>query len=151
MWRPVKRRRPERFLTYAVIGPMEKITRLAFLTIAAIGVSSAALGQTVTAADVQKSLSGKRVILSCIDGTRGSGRYTVASNIGTIRGKYQNPDGSVASGVGRVRPDGDQLCLTVKVLNDGQEQCFGVQLIGKGKYAFTAVAGLVTACQVATR
>lgn len=125
--------------------------RFVISVIATLGVSSAAFGQAVTASDIQKSLSGKRVTLSCIDGTRGSGRYTVAKNIGTIRGKYRNPDGSVASGVGRVRADGDQLCLTVKGLNDGREQCFGVRSTGGGTYDFTAAAGLVTACQVASR
>jgi hypothetical protein len=63
----------------------------------------------------------KRVTLSCIDGNRGSGRYTMAKNFGTIQAKYQKPDGSSAADTGRVRAEGNQLCLTFKVLNDGQE------------------------------
>lgn len=124
--------------------------RITILALSILGFSSAAFGQSLTASDIQKSLSGKRVTLSCIDGTRGSGRYTMAKNFGIIQGKYQKPDGTVASDTGRVRADGDRLCLTFKVLNDGQEQCFGVRSTGEGQFAFTAAAGLVTACQVAS-
>lgn len=124
--------------------------RAAIILLSTITFSSAAFGQSLSAADIQKSLSGKRVSLSCIDGTRGSGRYTMARNFGTIRGKYQKPDGTSASDTGRVRAEGGQLCLTFKVLNGGQEQCFGVRSTGQGKFAFTAAGGLVTACQVAS-
>jgi hypothetical protein len=124
--------------------------RIAVLVLATLGVSSTAIAQQLTAADIQKSLSGKRVTLSCIDGSRGSGRYTMAKNFGTIQGKYQKPDGSSAADTGRVRAEGNQLCLTFKVLNDGQEQCFGARSTGQGKFAFTAAAGLVDACQVAS-
>lgn len=116
---------------------------------AMLGFGTAALGQS--ASEIQTSLIGKRVTLSCADGTRGSGRYTMGTNVGTIRGKYQKPDGSITSDIGKVRVDGDQLCLTFRVLNDGQEQCFGVRSTGKGQFAITAAAGLVTACQVASR
>lgn len=125
--------------------------RTAVLVFSMLGFSSAAYCQSLAAADIQKSLSGKRVTLSCIDGTRGSGRYIMAKNFGIIQGKYQKPDGSSASDTGRVRAEGNQLCLTFKVLNDGQEQCFGVRSTGEGQFAFTAAAGLVTACQVASR
>lgn len=124
--------------------------RIAVLVLAMLGFSSAAFGQTLAASDIQKSLIGKKVTLSCIDGTRGSGRYIKARNYGIIKGKYQKPDGSIASDTAKVRAEGNQLCLTFKRLNDGQERCFGVRSTGEGKFAFTAAAGLVTACQVAS-
>lgn len=120
------------------------------VALATFGLGPSAFAQSLTAADIQKSLNGKKVTLSCIDGTRGSGRYTMAKNFGTIKGNYEKPDGSSASDTGRVRADGNQLCLTFKILNDGQEQCFGVRSTGQGRFAFTAAAGLVTACQVAS-
>lgn len=124
--------------------------RIAIFIFSTLAFCSPALAQTLTASDIQKSLSGKRVTLSCIDGTRGSGRYIMGKNFGVIKGKYRRPDGSTKSDTGRVRAVGNQLCLTFEVLNDGQEQCFGVRSTGAGRFAFTAAAGLVTACQVAS-
>ena len=124
--------------------------RIAIIVSLAAIFCTPASAQSLSASDIQQSLSGKKVSLSCIDGTRGSGRYTMARNFGTISGRYQKPGSSSAEAdVGRVRAEGNRLCLTFKILNNGQEQCFSVRSTGQGKFAFTAAAGLVDACQVA--
>lgn len=105
--------------------------------------------QDLTGADIQKSLVNKRVSLTCVDGTQGSGRYTMAENFGTITGRHLRPGGKSEQDVGTVRAEGGRLCLTFKVLNGGREQCFGVRITESGHFAFTAVAGLVDACQLA--
>ena len=69
-------------------------------------------------------------------------------NFGTITGSYKRPGGKLESDVGKVRAQGDQLCLTFKVLNNGEEQCFGVRSKAGGQFVFTAAGGLVEACQV---
>jgi hypothetical protein len=123
--------------------------RIAIICGLALLSSSSAFAQSLTGADIQKSLVDKRVSLSCVDGTRGSGSYKMAKNFGIITGRYQRPGGQSEQDVGEVRAEGDQLCLTFKLLNDGREQCFGVRSTGNGRFAVTAVAGLVEACQVA--
>lgn len=110
--------------------------------------SSGCLAQGLSAVDIQQSLSGKRVSLSCVDGTSGSGRYTMAENFGIITGSYKRPGADLANDVGRVRADGERLCLKFKLLNNGEEQCFGVRSTGGGRFAFTVGGGLIDACQV---
>src|ERR1700712_746647 len=109
--------------------------RFQALVLAIVGFSSGACAQELTAGDIQKSLSGKRVTLSCIDGTRGSGRYTMAKNFGRINGRYQKPGGGAVADAGQVRAEGNRLCITFKMLNEGREQCFGVRSTGQGKFA----------------
>lgn len=67
-------------------------------------ISTVAFAQTVmTAADIQQTLGGKRLSLSCIDGTNGSGIYIMGKNFGTIRGVYRLPGLAPVKDVGRVR------------------------------------------------
>ena len=119
------------------------------MVLAAMLVASPAPAQNVGPADVQKALGGKRVSLSCADGTTGSGRYVMGRSVGTISGTYQRPDTGPLRDVGRVRAAGDQLCLQFKMLNGGQEACFGVRQESETLFTFTRLGGLVSACQVA--
>jgi hypothetical protein len=122
------------------------------LGIAAVfGIAGATVSaqERLTAGAIQQSLADKRVSLSCIDGTTGSGRYVMARNFGTITGIYKRPGGESEKDVGRVRAEGDQLCLKFSILNNGEERCFSVRQQSKGRFAFTAFGGLVNACQVA--
>lgn len=119
------------------------------LAAASLLIASPVHAQTaMTGADIQKALSDKTVRLSCVDGTSGSGRYTMGKNFGIITGTYSPRSGAPASDTGHVRADGDQLCLRFEKLNQGLESCFGVVQKGPGKFAFTVVGGLVTACEV---
>jgi hypothetical protein len=117
-----------------------------FVTLAAV--CSPAGAQTMTVEEIQKTLAGKRVSLSCVDGTRGSGRYTMAKNFGIITGTYQRPDGTSSKDTGRVRAEGNQLCLKFQKFNGGQEGCFGIVQRAPGSFQFTALGGLVKACDV---
>ena len=73
----------------------------------------------------------------------------MARYFGTITGTYSRQGGAAQKDVGRVRAQGDQLCLKFNVLNNGEERCFNVRAQGAGRFAFTALGGLVNACQVA--
>lgn len=113
-----------------------------------------ALAQPAQAQDVmpasaiQKMLGGKRVTLTCIDGTSGRGRYVMARNFGTIAGTYQRPGRGPENDVGRVRANGDQLCLKFRALNGGQDRCFNVRQETESTFAFTALGGIVRVCEV---
>ncbi len=128
------------------------------MTLHAIGASmvlfamltaSPSVAQNVGPSEVQKALGGKRVSLSCADGTTGSGRYVMGRSVGTISGTYQRPDTGPLRDVGRVRAEGDQICLQFKMLNGGREACFGVRQESEKLFTFTRLGGLVNACQVA--
>ena len=109
--------------------------------------STAALAQTaLNGADIQKMLKDKRVALDCIDGTSGSGRYTMAKNFGIITGQYKLAGAKPASDSGIVRAQGNNLCVKFKLLNGGNESCFDVAQTAKGKFEFSALG--VRACTI---
>ena len=126
-----------------------KIALLAYTALFASLAATAHAQQAMSGADIQKALKDKRVALSCIDGTNGSGRYTMQKNSGTITGSYARPPDAPVADVGQVRAEGDNLCLRFKVLNAGAERCFGVSGAGPGKFNFS-VSG-VNACSVSVR
>ena len=111
--------------------------------------ASAQAQQALSGADIQKALKDKRVALSCVDGTSGSGRYTMQRNSGTIKGSYAVPPASPVADSGQVRAQGDSLCLKFAKLNAGQERCFAVSQAGPGRFDFS-FAG-ISACQVSVR
>ena len=102
--------------------------------------------EALSGAQVQAALKDKRVALTCLDGTNGSGRYTMAKNSGFIKGSYTRVGKPSAKDVGEVRAQGDQLCLRFKILNGGEESCFGVRANGAGRFQFVKAG--VTACNV---
>ena len=109
------------------------------------GFAGFAYAQTaLSGADIQKTLKDKRVALACIDGTSGSGRYTMQKNSGTILGSYSKPGAAPVADVGQVRAQGNNLCLRFKLLNSGEEKCFDVSQTGPSRYSFS-VSG-VNAC-----
>ena len=124
-------------------------TALAAAGILAAVASTAHAQQALSGADIQKALKDKRVALSCVDGTSGSGRYTMQKNSGTIRGSYSLPPAAPTADTGRVRAQGDTLCLKFSKLNGGQERCFAVSQAGPGRFNFS-VAGF-DACTVSVR
>jgi hypothetical protein len=97
-------------------------------------------------ADVQKAFTGKRISLSCSDGTQGSGAYRVTSGRGTISGTYTRPGTSQVKDTGTVRVEGDNLCLRFKLLGGGSENCFVVARTSARSFTFTVAGGLVQAC-----
>jgi hypothetical protein len=109
---------------------------------------SAAQAQTISGADIQRQLSDKRVALSCVDGTKGTGRYTMGRNFGTISGAYRRAGGEAMKDTGRVRAQGNRLCLQFRMFNGGEESCFGVVQQAAGQFQFTAAGGLVRVCNV---
>ena len=115
--------------------------------LAATLLSTAALAQTaLSGADIQKMLKDKRVALDCIDGTSGSGRYTMAKNFGLIKGRYQLAGAKAATDTGVVRAQGNNLCVRFKLLNGGNESCFDVARTGAGKFEFSASG--IRACTI---
>ena len=122
-------------------------TTLVLAAAACVGIAGAcAAQQALPGADVQKLLKNKRVSLACIDGTNGSGRYTMQKNSGTIQGSYTPPGRAAIADAGQVRAQGESLCLKFKMLNGGAEQCFDVSQTAPGRFNF-AVSG-VNACSV---
>ena len=109
--------------------------------------TAASAQQGLSGADIQKLLKNKRVSLSCIDGTRGAGQYTMARNFGIIRGTYAKAGEKPVSDKGIVRAQGSNLCVRFEILNAGNENCFDVFQTGRGKFQFSSSG--IKACTLA--
>ena len=116
---------------------------------AVFGAGGASAQETLSGAQIQSALKDKSVVLNCIDGTKGTGRYTMGRNFGTIRGTYSRPRSEPVSDVGQVRAEGDRLCLRFNMLNAGEEKCFSVAKTAPGRFQFSL--GFVQACEVVVR
>lgn len=99
--------------------------------------TAASAQQGLSGADIQKLLKNKRVSLSCIDGTSGAGKYTMARNFGLIKGNYTKAGAKPVSDTGIVRAQGNNLCVRFEVLNAGNENCFDVLQTGRGQFQFS--------------
>jgi hypothetical protein len=76
------------------------------------------------ASEAQKALSGKRVALSCSDGTQGVGSYRPTTGGGALAdSSIPDPGMGRIKHTGLVRAQGDSLCLRFKTLDGGAENC----------------------------
>jgi hypothetical protein len=117
-----------------------------FVTLIAGTASSAAQDQS--GSSILQTFSGKSLSLSCGDGTKAVGRYTMTNSAGKLTGLYSAPNEEPSREVGNLRAAGDMVCLTFRKLDDGAERCFGVVQMSPNQYTFTVAAGLVSACNV---
>ena len=115
-----------------------------FLT---LSTTAAIAQQALSGADIQRMLKNKRVSLSCIDGTNGAGKYTMAKNFGLIKGNYTKSGAKPVSDTGIVRAQGNNLCVRFEILNAGNENCFDVFQTGRGQFQFSFSG--VKACTLA--
>ena len=99
---------------------------------------SAGAQQVLSGAEIQALLKNKRVSLACVDGSHGSGTYTMARNFGTIRGRYSAANAPPVSDTGTVQAQGNDLCVQFQKLNGGNQTCFAVSQTGRGQFAFSA-------------
>jgi hypothetical protein len=110
------------------------------------GVSSAARADSLTGEQAEQALIGKRVDISCADGTKANGRYSMGKNSGIIAGTYQKRGRAPVKQVAVTRLDGNKLCLRFR--DDDDESCFGVTMNSPSNFKFTKFGGLINACDV---
>jgi hypothetical protein len=79
----------------------------------------------ISGEQAQKLLAGQRFDFHCVDGTRGEASY---AHSGLATASYRLPsaadDAAMLKDQGRVRSDGDKLCIRWNKLNSGEEGCF---------------------------
>ena len=118
---------------------------IALATALGTGFASIAYAQVgPSGIEIQKSLKGKRVAFACIDGSSGTGRYTMRRNSGTLLGSYGKAGQMPIADAAQVRAQGTSLCLRFRTLNNGEERCFDVSQTGPRSYNFS-LAG-ISAC-----
>lgn len=111
--------------------------------------TASAVAQDQSASSILNAFSGKSLSLSCGDGTRAVGRYTMTKTAGKLTGLYSPPNEEPTREVGTLRASGEMVCLTFRKLDGGAERCFGVVQMSPTQYTFTVASGLVSACNVA--
>jgi hypothetical protein len=107
---------------------------------------SSARADSLTGEQAEQALIGKHVDISCADGTKASGRYSMGKNSGVITGTYQKAGRPPIKQVAVTRFDGSRLCLRFR--NDDDESCFGVTRSSPSNFKFTKFGGLLNACDV---
>ena len=117
--------------------------KIAFLTLALslLAPAMAVADKTLTGAEMQKALSGKRFNLACADGTKGSGSYRG----GVAHASYTRPssrdDAGSDTDQAAVRAQGHEICLSWKKLNGGGEGCYGAVEKSEGGYRLASANG----------
>lgn len=91
----------------------------------AIGASVALADRVLSGAEAHQMLSGQTFDFNCVDGTRGQATYAKS---GLATASYRLPtagdDAAVQKDQGRVRPNGDSVCIRWNSLNGGEEGCY---------------------------
>jgi hypothetical protein len=116
------------------------------LALTLAGLSSSARADSLTGGQAEQALIGKRVDISCADGTKANGRYSMGKNSGIITGIYQKAGKPPIKQVAVTRLDGSRLCLRFQ--DDNDESCFGVTRSSPSNFKFTKFGGLFNACDV---
>ena len=119
---------------------MKKICLILALSILAPGVAIA--DKVMTGAEAQRALAGKRFILACADGTKGTGSYSAS---GVAQASYTRPNSRDDAGLkpdrASVRAQGAEICLNWKKLNGGGEGCYGVTERASGSFRLASASG----------
>jgi hypothetical protein len=89
----------------------------------------------LTGAEAHALLSGQRFSFFCVDGTRGEASYNKS---GVATANYRLPvspnEGEMLTDHGRVRHQGESVCIRWNTLNGGAEACFRMTERQPGRY-----------------
>lgn len=91
----------------------------------ALGISPALADRVMSGSEAHQLLSGQTFDFNCVDGTRGEATY---SRSGVATASYRLPsagdDAAMQRDQGRVRANGESLCIRWNSLNGGEEGCY---------------------------
>jgi hypothetical protein len=104
----------------------------------------------ISGAEAHRMLAGQTFDFNCVDGTRGQATYATS---GVATASYRLPSASDNAALlkdqGRVRADGDSLCIRWTTLNGGSEGCFRMTERKPGVYRIAD--GHIRWCDLSTR
>jgi hypothetical protein len=102
---------------------------------ATIVVVPALAERLLSGAEAHTLLSGQRFEFFCVDGTRGVASY---ARSGVATANYRLPvspnEGEMLTDQGRVRAEGNNVCIRWNTLDGGSENCFHMTERQPGKY-----------------
>ena len=120
--------------------------------VAATVVAAPALAERLlSGAEAHALLAGQRFNFFCVDGTRGEASYAKS---GVAVANYRLPvspnEGEMLTDHGRVRTDGDNICIRWKTLDGGTESCFRMTERQPGRYRI-ATEDRIRWCDITVR
>ena len=115
---------------------MHSIRIFAAAFVAATVIAAPALADRVlNGTEAHQKLAGQTFEFSCVDGTRGEARYAKS---GIATASYRLPtagsDAAIQRDQGRVRAEGENLCIRWNNLNGGEEGCYRTTERKPGQY-----------------
>lgn len=126
-------------------------TAAAVLAAACTLVAPALADRVLSGPEAEKLLAGQTFDFSCVDGTQGKASY---ANSGVATASYRLPsapgDAAMLKDRGRVRTEGENICIRWNNLNAGEEGCFRVSERQPGKYRI-ATADRIRWCDLSAR
>lgn len=100
-----------------------------------LGSSAALADRVLSGPEAQQMLSGQTFDFSCVDGTRGQATY---GKSGVATASYRLPgtgdDAAIQKDQGRVRTNGENICIRWSTLNGGEEGCYKMSERRPGQY-----------------
>jgi hypothetical protein len=130
---------------------LHPIRTFAAVVAAAAVIAAPALAENIlTGADAHQRLSGQSFDFNCVDGTRGQASY---GRSGLMTASYRLPmagdDAALQKDQGRVRTEGNNVCIRWNNLNGGTEGCYRMTERRPGVYRIAD--GPVRWCELSLR
>jgi hypothetical protein len=101
----------------------------------ALGVAPALADRLLSGTEAHQMLAGQTFDFNCVDGTRGQATYAKS---GVATANYRLPtaesDAAVLTDQGRVRANGENVCIRWGKLNGGDEGCYKMTERRPGQY-----------------
>lgn len=101
----------------------------------AMGATPSLADRVLSGAEAQQKLVGQTFEFNCVDGTRGEASY---ARSGVATASYRlagaGDDAALQSDKGRVRANGDSVCIRWSRLNGGEEGCYRMTERRPGQY-----------------
>jgi hypothetical protein len=116
----------------------------------AVWISPALADRVINGTEAHQMLAGQTFDFNCVDGTRGEASYA-KSGVATASFRLPSADSTAAvqRDNGRVRADGDNLCIRWGTLNGGKEGCYKMTERRPGVYRIAE--GQLRWCELSAR
>jgi hypothetical protein len=130
---------------------LHSIRTFAAVVAAAMSVAAPALAETIlSGTDAHQRLAGQTFDFNCVDGTRGQATY---GKSGVATASYRLPtageDAAIQKDHGRVRSEGNNVCIRWNNLNGGNEGCYRMTERRPGVYRIAE--GQLRWCELSVR
>ena len=116
----------------------------------AIWTAPALADRLLTGTEAHQMLAGQTFDFNCVDGTRGQASYAKS---GVATASYRLPtagnDAAIQRDQGRVRANGENLCIRWGTLNGGEEGCYKMTERRPGVYRIAE--GQLRWCELSAR